>query len=248
MHKEASMEHKKPVIGIIPQYDYVKDTPSLYLRESYKNAVNDCGGLGILLVSPSAHSSADEHASLAPELTKQELQNVAWQVSICDGILLPGGSRIYPYDIAVCKEAMRQNKPVLGICIGMEIMALADNGNADRKAVFTEIPGGVHNQRNAKYAHDIHITRDSFLYNIVQRETMSVNSHHKNKIIALKHAQINALSDDGVIEAIHFPEYTFCLGVQFHPELLYKEDDSIRKIIEAFILAAEEHSSNSIEL
>lgn len=59
---------------------------------------------------------------------------------------------------------------------------------------------------------------------------MKVNSRHKYEIINVNNAIVSARSDDGIIEAIEFPNKRFTMGVQWHPEDLYETDINMLKI------------------
>lgn len=92
-----------------------------------------------------------------------------------------------------------------------------------------------HNQYENNYAHDIIINKDSFLYKIIGKEKIKVNSRHKYSIASLNQAKNVAESEDGIIEAIEFQNNKFAIGVQWHPEDLFEMDKIMLKIYHAFI-------------
>ena len=95
---EKSIFLSKPIIGIVSRKidNYYK------VNESLLNAVTLCGGIPICIL---------------PSCNLEEV------LDICDGILMPGGNTIYQYDVDICDYAIKNNKPLLGICLGMQIMA-----------------------------------------------------------------------------------------------------------------------------
>ena len=53
-------------------------------------------------------------------------------ISICDGIIFQGGSDIYEYHFNLLKEAIKMNKPILGICMGHQIIGLYSNKEKEK--------------------------------------------------------------------------------------------------------------------
>lgn len=143
-------------------------------------------------------------------------------LSICDGFILQGGSDIEPLNIPIIKKINQLNIPLLGICLGMQEMALAYQGNE------IDIP----NHQNTY--HEIYIDKNSLLYKITNKTNLTVNSRHKSAIenTSLK---ISAKSKDNTIEAIEDPNKLFFLGLQYHPENLYELESSSKKIFDYFI-------------
>ena len=93
-----------------------------------------------------------------------------------------------------------------------------------------------HNSKN-KYVHSIFIKEDSLLYKIIGKKEIEVNSRHNyhvNNIIG----KVDAYSSDGYIEALEIEGKKFILGLQFHPEDMY-DDDDIKKIFDSFFKSCE---------
>ena len=79
-----------------------------------------------------------------------------------------------------------------------------------------------HYQKSAKYEfiHLINIKTDSLLYNLFG-ESLYVNSFHHQCINQLgDNLSISAIAPDNIIEAIELNNYTFGIGVQWHPEMM----------------------------
>ncbi len=233
----------RPVIGVTldaePPGGYSK-YPWYALRANYATAVARFGGLPVALphdpalahdylntvdalvvtggafdVDPGLYGEKDRHAttSLKEERTAAEL--------------------------ALVRGALARDKPVLGICGGEQLLAVALGGT-----LLQHIPDSVadaleHEQRNPRdqSSHDVALVAGTLLARIAEADTMRVNSaHHQAVATAGKFAIVNATAPDGVIEGIEDPRYAFCLGVQWHPEFLIDPADA--KIFQAFIAAS----------
>ena len=94
-------------------------------------------------------------------------------------------------------------------------------------------------------AHDITVRTDSLLYNILQRDTLSVNSLHHQAVKKLGDGlRIVATATDGTVEAVESEDLGhFVLGIQCHPEGLYNKDDRIwLKAFVALVEAAKQYT------
>ncbi len=207
---EKSIFLTKPIIGIVGRYEknYIK------VNESVKDAVTKCGGIPILIIPT--------QIKYDKELSNEEKKDLINQILLCDGIISPGGSNEYPYDKFICEYCKENSIPMLGICLGMQIMASYKN---------LETTKNNHCFQNLKYAHKIFINKDTILKYILGNETY-VNSRHKCKIKDVKNYIISAISDDGVIEAI---EDDNSIGVQWHPEDMIEYDTKQKNLIKYFI-------------
>ena len=135
-------------------------------------------------------------------------------LDICDGIIFQGGSDIYPYHFQILDYCLNNNIPVLGICMGHQIIGLSSIGsNSDKDLIKVE----GHNDK--KKTHPIHTTKNSFL-NKALGDTILVNTRHE---YALKEVllpfKVTAKSTDNIMEGIEYIDNNhFVIGVQFHPE------------------------------
>lgn len=141
-------------------------------------------------------------------------------------------------ELALVRGALARDMPVLGICGGEQLLAVALGGT-----LIQHIPDAIaealaHEQPNPRHepGHDIAITDGSLLHRITGVAHMSVNSAHHQAVRALgPTAIVSAIAPDGVIEAIEDPTRRFCLGVQWHPE--FEISDADRAIFQAFVAA-----------
>jgi putative glutamine amidotransferase len=216
--------------------------PWYALRANYADAVAACGGLPVAL---------PHDAVLAPAYLDR-----------IDGLVVTGGAfdldpSLYGDDgerhatvklkegrtaaeLALVRGALARDMPVLGICGGEQLLAVALGGTLYQH-LPDAVPGALaHEQANPRheYGHTVHVEPNTLLARIVRAGTMQVNSaHHQAVRDPGPRAAVNARADDGVVEGVEDRRYTFCLGVQWHPEFLLDPGD--RLIFQALVAAAQ---------
>ncbi|HXK21452.1 MAG TPA: gamma-glutamyl-gamma-aminobutyrate hydrolase family protein [Myxococcota bacterium] len=151
-----------------------------------------------------------------------------------DGLLLPGGGdflpdRPYPPEVVFDPVAPRQRAfdedllaaslarelPVLGICYGMQLLALHCGGRLHYD-LPTDLPTAAPH-RLGEGRHALRVESGSSLARALGSATGPVNSRHHQAVADAGRARVAATSPDGVIEAIELAE-GFAIGVQWHPE------------------------------
>ena len=132
----------------------------------------------------------------------------------CDGIIIPGGTNIYPYHFQIVDYCYKNNIPILGICMGHQIIGLYSINKTNEEDLIT-----IKNHNDKNLLHNVKISKDSKLYSILG-EDIKVNSRHYYALSKVgKPFIINMTSQDNIIEAIEYiDDNHFLLGVQFHPE------------------------------
>ena len=173
----------------------------------------------------------------------------------CDGLLLPGGGDMDPKfygqaRIPACGEPnllrdaaeplllrafLAADKPVLGICRGIQVMNAVLGGDLyqDIKP-FEHLP---HNDHWAK-VHTVTVRRGTLLSRILGQDTVLVNSQHHQAVDRVAPGfTLAALSEDGIVEAIEKPDARVSLGVQWHPEWLSDADPAMQGLFDAFVNA-----------
>lgn len=151
----------------------------------------------------------------------KEFERILPLLKLCDGFILQGGSEYYDIDILITKYLYENNIPTLGICLGMQTMAMAFGG------IMSTI--GISHNKEFEYVHDVEIIKTSKLYNIIQKEYIPVNSRHNDYIVS---TNLLVSAKSNVIEAIEATDKDFFIGVQWHPESL--KDENTRKLFTAF--------------
>ncbi len=219
--------------------------PWYTLRENYCGSVVAAGGIPL----PLAHE---------PQLVEDYLNSIR-------GLIITGGAfdvdprlfgegerhetvvtkgRRTDFEFAITKGALERDMPVLGICGGQQLLQVILGGKLIQH-LPDEVPNGLaHEQPNPRdeVGHEVNVKEGTLLASITGELTFGVNSaHHQAAKDEPKGLVVSAKAPDGVIEAIEAPDYTFCLGVQWHPEFFITPADE--KIISAFIAAARNFSS-----
>lgn len=230
---------KKPIIGIVGR-SRVSDTGYNLMAtpESERLAVITCGGNPILILPPQKieyQKCLKEHPTPGEldRLTKEELELIYEQLNLCDGIILPGGDMMFEYDRIICDYCLKNDIPILGICMGMQVMCTYDRAVRLNK-IDTDIE---HMDLKKEYVHEVIIDEKSKLFNIIKEGKIKVNSRHSFTITDKGLTVISAKALDGVVEAVEVPEKRFAIGIQWHPELNFSTDLASKRIFEAFISA-----------
>lgn len=151
-------------------------------------------------------------------------------LSLCDGLVGQGGDDIRFEDKEIILYAYQKEIPFLGICLGMQEMGVFFDGT------LGDFKDSFHKQIK-DYVHEVTIKKDSFLYQIVGKEKIKVNSRHKSFVE--KTSLSTCATYDHTIEAIEDKTKPFFLGVQWHPEAMISYDEDADKILSAFVKACE---------
>ena len=223
--------HDRIVIGVLASPDLNKDGNVVTsLIDHYRKAIVSKGCIP-LIIPPLAN--IDYTNDDIPELTLMEKNMYLKFLSMCDGLLIPGGSHIYNYIYYVASEALKKDIPILGTCMGMQVLAIIDSNY--EKCLFKNETNIEHSQKNVKYVHKIKIEKDSKLYHIIGQEEIEVNSNHHYHIDNLHNFIATSYAPDGIIESIELPSKKYVIGVQWHPEKMFEYDEYQDKLINSFI-------------
>ncbi|MEE1274044.1 MAG: gamma-glutamyl-gamma-aminobutyrate hydrolase family protein [Olegusella sp.] len=227
----------KPVIAVMPLWD--DDRRSLWMLPGYLDGIAEAGGTGVML----------------PLITDSDA--VAQLISLCDGVLLTGGHDVSPslygqepfdgletcpardrMDATALRLALREDKPVLGICRGIQLMNAALGGTLWQD-LPTQHPSDVNHHMAPPYdrvAHEVRILPGTPLHQLLGQDFLCVNSYHHQAVRDVAPGLVPmAVSTDGLVEAVYAPDQRFCWGVQWHPEFSFRTDASSRAIFRAFV-------------
>lgn len=141
-----------------------------------------------------------------------------------DGVILVGGDDIYNFEYELVKYLYNKNIPTLGICLGMQTMAISIGGMLGHL-------NNLEHKSTKKYVHYIDINPSSLLYEIIGKDKIMVNSRHKDYVINTN-LSIGATCE-GIIEEVEDKNKKFFVGVQWHPENL--DDENSDKLFNYFI-------------
>jgi putative glutamine amidotransferase len=227
------MTSKKPIIGILSDIDKEgkEDRPLYFVKSNYVTAVNKAGGIPFII---------------PPGEDEKDIMKLTSNI---DGLLIPGGDDIDPkyfnedphpsivlvdpeitrFQMEFCQIAVNQNIPVLGICAGMQLINILFGGDIYQD-IPSQLPGSIKHKKdkNEEEAvfHSIKIEKNTGHFNILQRENVLVNSTHHQAVRNVAEGFIVAArSEDGIIEAIESRKHPFVLGVQYHPEDLFQQEE-----------------------
>ena len=225
-----------PVVGVTPLWDNEKQ--SLWMLPGYLEGLRQAGCLPVIL-----------------PLTK-EPKEIDQILSLVDGILLTGGQDVSPalygeaptfageicemrdaMEAQLLKKAMVLDKPMLGICRGIQFLNVALGGSLYQD-IPRQHPSSVEHHQSPPYdqpSHEVALVQGSPLQSLLGQEKLLVNSYHHQAIKGLADGlEVMARSEDGLVEAVRKPDQRFLWAVQWHPEFSFRTEKASRRIFTAF--------------
>lgn len=233
-YAEFPEEHKQPVIGLTSNYN---DSNEMLAKAYYEQVIR--AGATPLLIPPTTDRNV-----------------IVGVLDHIDGLLLTGGADVNPLwvgeepsprlhninarrdlsELLLTRLAANRQIPILGICRGIQVLAMALDGTVQQDIYENYLPTGPagslgpstikHSQDavQAEPTHTVRIERDSILFSLYHKERMAVNSFHHQAVKGPgARFRTTAVAPDGVIEAIESTEFKSIMGVQWHPEHLGDE-------------------------
>ena len=232
-----------PIIGVVPRYDF--EWTGLAIGDDYLSGLAESGAVPVVLPATSD-----------PEHIKRI-------VAACDGFLIPGGQDIDPgrygaarkphtHRSATARDAMEQvlvpaviaaGKPLLGICRGMQSLNVALGGTLHQDIQANVSPDALPHVQGRPFdlpAHMVDVVEGTRLYGIVEAPRLGVNTIHHQSVAKLGEGLVvSAVStDDGIVEGIELPGDNFVVGVQWHPEHMWRTRPHSKRLFHAFVEAA----------
>lgn len=246
----------KPIIGI--SVDYLvpekensggySEFPYYALRRHYSNIILETGGLPVFLPFESYKNDIDQ------------------LFEILDGILIPGGDLDVPpsmyneeivydtkpyvdrceFELMLLNKALENDKPVLGICHGMQLLNVVLGGSLYQN-IEEQIPNSAnHKQKISREntIHEIAVKEGTILHEIIGKSIFKINSNHRQSVKDLgRDLIISAICPlDEVVEAIESTKHYFVLGVEWHPEIEASPEED-RAIFTEFVKRAASYSA-----
>ena len=224
----------KPLIGIVSKpmntESWKRNEVSDVIREALIGS-----GARVIAIVPQGNSLEHQYEEYPwyenYDLTDRE--DYLSTVDLCDGILMQGGGVISNYEHLIINYCIQQDIPMLGICCGMTNMAIATGGRVDYSNL--DYMYQAHIDQSMAYKHAVRIEKGTLLYEVLGKTELRVNSLHGGQIADPGKYRIAAYSDDGLIEGLEYKENRFNLGVQWHPEFLWKEDAAAKRLFSCFV-------------
>lgn len=219
------------------------------LKKPYADAVALSGGLPTIIPPVEPESRADA------------------LLDVMDGLLVSGGffdidPRLYGekpiagmgmvkpartrMEMRLIKKAVRRGIPVLGVCGGQQAINVAFGGTLYQH-LPAQVPGAMKHEQKpvpaTKPSHAVIIENGSLLRRSAGTDNIRVNSTHHQAVKKVgRGLAACAHAPDGVVEAVERKgDGSFLLGVQWHPEQLFKKDSASQGIFKRFIRASREY-------
>ena len=232
-----------PLIGIPVANDQSRRTPRFSLNQAYCRAIVAGGGIPVLI-------------------PLDEPSVVARYAGRLDGLLLAGGSDLHPAlygqqagpetepadinrdrtELALLDVMLAHDLPVLGICRGHQLLAVAAGGKLTQHLDGSKVDhqGTTWGEDRSALAHTVWLNPHSILARSLNVHGDSpkrdVNSmHHQGFDVPPPALQPTAWAADGLIEAQEYGAGHFILSVQWHPEELMGGGESQIGLFTAFI-------------
>jgi putative glutamine amidotransferase len=237
---------KRPIVGIPCDHRMIGPHPFHAVGEKYILAVRDGAGAIPLLIPV-----------LQSPIELDEL------LGTLDGVLLTGSpSNVSPklYDgpapregvpqderrdtttLPLIKRAVERAVPMLTICRGFQELNVAYGGTLHQHV--EEVPGRFDHREDKTQpldlqyapAHDVHLTPGGRLEAIAGAATIKVNSLHGQGVDRVGQGlAVEAVAPDGTVEALRVRDAaSFALGVQWHPEWRFWENDFSKAFFATF--------------
>lgn len=189
-------------------------------------------------------------------------------IALCDGFLFCGGNDITPllfgqepkngngrtnitldlFQIRLMKQVLKSRKPVLSICRGMQVYNVACGGTIYQDISLQPGKHLDHMQQShsrSEVSHRIKVEHGTMLKKYIG-STLLVNSYHHQAIDKPgKNLVISARASDSTIEALEMPSHPFAIGVQWHPECMYRKSPEMRELFGALILHSARFPENA---
>lgn len=238
----------KPVIGITPSPIVETSASGTHERyaiaASYVDAVLAAGGVPVVL------PPQDDHAEAL--------------LGLVDGLLFSGGADLDPaiygdrevhpktydvhplrdrFELALIREAIARDIPTFCICRGIQLLNVARGGTLYQDVSDQFDAGLPHRQQDAGFlhhesSHAVSAAPNSALARAYRTTTIPVNSYHHQAVKDVAPGlAITGHAEDGLVEAVELPDKAFVVGVQWHPEMMFREHPEhlapFRSLVEA---------------
>jgi putative glutamine amidotransferase len=251
----------KPAIGLSPRI--LRSVPAelgfrgktlQYLEQSMAHCVMRAGGLVVMIPT----------VERADALAQSQVATRDY-VALLDGLILQGGADIDPsvygetptdvlgpidairdrFELELLREFAAVGKPVLGVCRGMQLINVAYGGSLHQDLEVAGATQHTHRKLDLydEFTHGVELVQNGWLRSIYENsDSALVNSIHHQGVKRLGDGLVvEAVSNDGIIEAVRHPDLDFMVGVQWHPEFHDAQNPQLlptEPLLRAFLKAA----------
>jgi putative glutamine amidotransferase len=230
----------KPLVGLTCRFD--EDHDWYYLPADYSRAVAEAGGAPVQVpLIPSIVSAL---------VTRLDAVVLCGSASDVDPARYGQGRHpevktVHPdrdeSDFRILEQAFREKKPVLAICFGMQSLNVYLQGTL-LQHIPQDVPGAL-DHRDSKARHGIFLEPGSRIAGWAGgvREIVVNSTHHQAIQKPGRGLSVAARAPDGVIEAVEgdFPRH-FVMGVQWHPERIWRDEEISRRLFSELVREAAE--------
>jgi putative glutamine amidotransferase len=225
LHSDPGAPGTRPVIGLSTYREEaawgVWRQRADVLHAEYADAIVAAGGVPVLL-PPASGSLASARAV----------------VSRLDGLVISGGADVDPsrygdepherttawredrdaWELALLSAADEIQLPVLGVCRGMQLMAVAAGGALDQHT--PDVVGHEEHSPGADVFGRLKVrTLEGSRVRDAEGESVEALCHHHQSVRSHPGFRATAWSPDEIVEAMEAPGARFYMGVQWHPEM-----------------------------
>lgn len=147
-------------------------------------------------------------------------------------------------ELALYRRARERGLPVLGICRGLQVMAVAHGGSLIQN--LPDVPGTiVHRERPGAFVeHAAVFEAGSLAAGIYGVGPVTVNSSHHQAVESAGDLAVTGRAPDGTVEVCEDPSTDFCLGVQWRPEHPDRRTVDL-PLVQAFVAAAQRYRATA---
>ncbi len=238
---------KKPLIAVMGAHRIISPGNNISVRLNYANdsyclAVLKAGGIPLIVP------------------VQEDIEDI---LSCTDGILIPGGDDVDPFmynedplpcvgnlnvvaDI-MCKKAiehaLKHNKPLLGICRGMQITNVVLGGSLYQDLSIYNANHQLHVQKHDRdyLTHKVIIEEGTIIHKLLGSSELFTNTLHHQSVKKIGDGLIvTSRTNDGIIESLENEDGTIML-VQYHPEELLESQPVMINLFKHFIDKSQEN-------
>ncbi len=232
----------KALIGVVAgaNFESVLNRQMNSVSVEYCDSISACGGVPIVIPMNCDDSLLEHYCDM------------------CDGFVFTGGADINPinygeephhklgetnmkfddFQLALIKKVLAVQKPLLGICRGHQLLNVACGGTLFQDLSEDSRCSIRHFQVEKprwSASHKVSFTKDSKLHDIFGDEALTNSYHHQTVKDLGRNLKITALAADDTVESIEVIDHPFQVGVQWHPEMFFGENDQMLKIFQKLV-------------